>query len=196
MRFDGIKLLEGSDIQNLVVDSGENFPLTPDVGELFYKNSNTDEGLYIFDGSTWVKIADSNTIFEILGYVPVNKSGDTMTGSLSVPDLNIDDVGMVSGSTITTINTQQNQVVDEFSVNQFRSAKYQIQVTSGATYQSTEVYLIHDGSMVHMSEIKTMSTGNNLASFDSDIAESKVRLLVTPTNAVTTIKVLRFCIKT
>ena len=35
MRIDGINLVEGSKIQNLVVNAGTSFPLNPDTGELF-----------------------------------------------------------------------------------------------------------------------------------------------------------------
>lgn len=52
MLVDGINLIEGSDINNMVVDSGASFPSSPNAGELFYKTSVT-AGLYVYDGSNW-----------------------------------------------------------------------------------------------------------------------------------------------
>ena len=62
MLFDGIKLVEGSEVQNLVVDSGTAFPANPDVGELFYRTDALSEGLYTHNGTEWkrhVKVGDA-----------------------------------------------------------------------------------------------------------------------------------------
>lgn len=52
MFIDGIKLGEGSDIQNMTIDSGLDFPLEPSVGELFF--NLTDNKLYHYDGTNWL----------------------------------------------------------------------------------------------------------------------------------------------
>ena len=82
MLFDGIKLVEGSEVQNLVVDTGSAFPSSPGEGELFYRNDGANEGLYAYNGSAWTRLADSGSIVGILGYTPVNVAGDTMSGTL------------------------------------------------------------------------------------------------------------------
>ena len=84
MLFDGIKLVEGSEIQNMVVDVGPAFPANPDEGELFYRNDGVNEGLYVYNGSTWNRLADASSILAALGYTPVNRAGDTMTGPLTL----------------------------------------------------------------------------------------------------------------
>lgn len=73
MIFDGITLVEGSEIRNLVVASGPVLPACgsanpPDEGELFYLLNPTDpllvEGLYInkgaCPGNQWVRLIGSN----------------------------------------------------------------------------------------------------------------------------------------
>jgi hypothetical protein len=55
MLFDGIKLVEGSEVQNLVVDSGPVFPSSPSEGELFYRNDGANEALYCYNGSAWMR---------------------------------------------------------------------------------------------------------------------------------------------
>jgi hypothetical protein len=57
MKFDGIDLHEGSIIKNLTVHSGVDFPLYPNIGEIYYK---IPEGLYVYDDNSWIKIVIGN----------------------------------------------------------------------------------------------------------------------------------------
>jgi hypothetical protein len=89
MRIDGLDLIEGSKIVNAVINSGASFPVaphTPDLGEFFYKTDNLDSlgvpGLYIFDGLSWMKIinqesldADPNSILFGTDYPTVGTLG-------------------------------------------------------------------------------------------------------------------------
>lgn len=53
MKFDGISILEGSTIENLTVVSGVDFPINPELGELFYK---INDGLFVYnDLGVWEK---------------------------------------------------------------------------------------------------------------------------------------------
>lgn len=101
---------------------------------------------------------------------------------------------VVTSATSTTSATTSNQVVDISATTLIRSAKYNIQVTSGSSYHTTEVSIVHDGSEVFISEYGTIITGSSLATFSADISSGSMRLLVTPTNAVTTIKVVKTAI--
>ena len=51
------------------------------------------------------------------------------------------------------------------------------------------------GSTVYITEYASISTGSTLATFDADINSGNVRLLTTPTNAVTVVKVTRTGVK-
>ena len=53
MLIDGQKLVEGSQATNLVVASGNEFPSSPNLGELFYK---IDFGLFFYNGATWTEV--------------------------------------------------------------------------------------------------------------------------------------------
>jgi hypothetical protein len=67
MLFDGIKLIEGSEVQNLVVDSGTSFPANPDQGELFFRTDALNIGLYVYDGAGWKRQINTNdTIVNLL----------------------------------------------------------------------------------------------------------------------------------
>lgn len=91
----------------------------------------------------------------------------------------------------TTSSTSQ-VALDEFSVTSFRSAKYQLQVTRGTDYHTSEFLVVHDGTSTFNTEYGTITTGNILASFDSDISGGNVRLLITPASTdSTTFKLIR-----
>ena len=55
MLFDGIRLVEGSEVQNLVIHAGPTFPADPDQGELFFKSSDPSKGLYVYQGFQWIR---------------------------------------------------------------------------------------------------------------------------------------------
>ncbi len=69
MLYDGIKLAEGSDAKNLVVETGTSFPSgpnrTPDAGELFYRTDAGNVGLWAFDGSVWQRLGAGSTLPDI-----------------------------------------------------------------------------------------------------------------------------------
>ncbi len=102
--------------------------------------------------------------------------------------------GSATSSTLTTSTTAANQIVDSFNIGTFRSAKYQVQVSSGTVYQTSELLAVHDGTSVYLTEYGSVSSGINLATFDASISSSNMNLTVTPVNAVTTIKLIRTAI--
>ena len=85
----------------------------------------------------------------------------------------------------TTSSTNQS-VLHEFSKNSFRSVKYQIQITRGSFYQTTEFLIIHDGTNTFNTEYGTIKSLENLCVFDSDISNNLVRILITPTSSDST----------
>lgn len=87
MIIDGITLAEGSAISNLTVDIGPDFPTVPDIGELFLKLDNGEYNMYIYHTGTWNRVADEKSITDTLGFNPVNKAGDTLTGPLILSGL-------------------------------------------------------------------------------------------------------------
>lgn len=102
----------------------------------------------------------------------------------------------ITVSSLTTTSTSQVPL-DVFSKETFRSAKYQIQVTRGNSYNTSEFIVVHDGTTTYNTEYGITRTGDSLASFSSDISGNNVRLLVTPSSASsTTFKVVRVSINT
>ena len=94
----------------------------------------------------------------------------------------------ILASNLTTSSTTLYQEVHSVGAASYRTLKYTIQVTSGSDYNAQEILLLHDGSSVYMTEYAQILAGSGLtlSTFDADINSGNVRLLVSPTNAVTT----------
>jgi len=124
-------------------------------------------------------------------------------GTLTYEDVtNVDSIGIITArsgieiggpvilnlntSTSTTTSTSQSSV-DTFSVTDYRSASYQIQITRGTEYHVTSLNIVHDGTDVYVSEFGTINTGAILATFTADINSGNVRVLATPTSESSTI---------
>jgi len=102
----------------------------------------------------------------------------------------------ITVNSLTTTATSQVSL-DIFDVDRFRSARYQIQVTSGSSYHTVEFIVVHDGTTTYNTEYAIIRTNGILATFDSDISSGNVRLLVTPSsNSSTTFKTIRTSINT
>ena len=124
-------------------------------------------------------------------------------GTLTYEDVtNIDSIGIVTArsgieiggpvilnlntSTSTTTSTSQS-AVDTFSVTDYRSASYQVQITRSTEYHVTSLNIVHDGTDVYVSEFGTINTGAILATFTADINSGNVRILATPTSTSSTV---------
>ena len=75
------------------------------------------------------------------------------------------------------------------SSSSYRSAKIFVQASSGSTFHSQEILMVHDGSNVYMTEYSIVNTGAIGSTFDADLNGGNMRFLVTPTFAVTTYKI-------
>jgi hypothetical protein len=92
-------------------------------------------------------------------------------------------------ATLITSTTTANQIVDSFATTLYRSVKYQVQVTSSTSYQVSEILAFHDGTNTWINEYAIANNSGTIATFTVNIVGGNVQLQVTPTNAVTTIKV-------
>ena len=144
----------------------------------------------------------------------ITASGNvSIGGTLTYEDVtNVDSIGIITArsgieiggpvilnlntSTSTTTSTSQDPV-DTFSVTDYRSASYQIQITRGTEYHVTSLNIVHDGTDVYVSEFGTINTGSILATFTADINSGNVRILATPSSATSTVfKMYRNLIRT
>mgnify|MGYP003644619864 CR=1 FL=1 len=94
-------------------------------------------------------------------------------------------------ATLTTSSTTADQVLDSFSAATYRTAKYLVSITSSSSYQALEILITHNGTTAVQTTYGDLPTASSLATFAVDINSGNVRLLTTPTNAVTVYKVTR-----
>ena len=158
--------------------------LAYDIGKVeVYAN-----GVRLVDGSDYVATNGTSIVFQ---------GSQTITGTVEVVSLSrasfADNSALTPSSTAMTATTA-NQVADSFQTASYRTAKYLVQMTAGTDYHSTEILLIHDGTTVYMTEYGTIFTNASLGTFDGDISAGLVRLLVTPANINTTVKIQRLSV--
>jgi len=144
-------------------------------------------------GVSTLGIVTSSSIFST-GIITATTFAGSLTGDIT-GDVN---AGIVTSSTVvltnglittvssTTTATDQTSI-DSFSASTYRSAKYNVQVTRGSEYQTTEISVIHDGSDSYGTEYATIKTGTSLATFSTDVFGGNVRLLATPSSATSTV---------
>lgn len=96
--------------------------------------------------------------------------------------------------TLTTTSTTADQVLDSFAATTYRTVKYLISISSGTDYHSIELLVNHNGTVANQVAYADLPTNLSLAAFAVDISSGNVRLLTTPTNAVTAYKVTRTAI--
>jgi hypothetical protein len=124
-----------------------------------------------------------NSVYNI-ALTAYNKATNISSSTLGV--LN----GDITSSTFTT-NSITQTIVDSFPISTYRSAKYQVQMTSGTKYHIIELHLVHNGTSVFMSQYGEIFTATSLGIFDANIANGNVNLLFIAANPVTTIKLIR-----
>jgi hypothetical protein len=91
----------------------------------------------------------------------------------------------------TSLTTTSNQIADSFPIAAYRTAKYVVQMATSSDYHVTEVMTIHDDTTVYLTEYGTIYTNASLGTIDANIVNGEVRLLVSPVNVNTDIKVVR-----
>ena len=98
-------------------------------------------------------------------------------GVTTVTSLNVDSVANFDTNAITFSSSSPTQIYS-FSASQYRSARLQIQITQGTDYQTSDILLIHNGSVVNIVEYASISTNDYLGTFDALINSGNVSLRV------------------
>jgi hypothetical protein len=112
------------------------------------------------------------------------------TASPSFVAATLNTSGYITSTAFTTSSTSQ-VTVDSFATTTYRSAHYFAQMTSGSSYHIIEMNVLHDGTNPLLDQYGEIFTGSSLGSFDVSISTGNFNLLFTPTNAATTVKLVR-----
>jgi hypothetical protein len=157
-----------------VDDNGATLQYDNGMVDVYYNGARLVQG-YDFTASDGVSVVLQDTV----------TNGDTIE-VISHSRASYVDNTSIRPYSITASTTSQ-QLVNRFQKEDYRSAKYLVQMTNGTDYHVTEVLLMHDGTDVYITEYGTMYTNNSLGTLSADISGSYVRLLVTPANSTSTV---------
>lgn len=120
------------------------------------------------------------------GAVVIN-GGVGIGGRLNAESVKIAD--SVLDSTLVLVNTTATTIVDTYSVDEYRAAKYLIQIDSGsgptADFQVIEILLLVDNiQTIYATEYGLLTTNGELGEFAADVQnDNMVRLYFTPYQA-------------
>jgi len=107
--------------------------------------------------------------------------------STQITNLKVNDLS----SNRTPISVTNNTVVDSFSVNKYRVAKYTMRVNSDNGYQAVEVLLVHNGINSYVTIYGSLSTtGTETILLSTGINSGNVELLATSGFGNTTVNLL------
>jgi hypothetical protein len=112
-------------------------------------------------------------------------------GSFVFSQVNIDNRVYLDSNQLVTSATTPLQTLDSFAIATYRSAKYQISVSSGSDVQVMEVSVMHNGTTAYQTVYADMFSAASLTDIAVTISGGNVLLQVTPVNAVTTYKISR-----
>ena len=96
-------------------------------------------------------------------------------------------------TTTTTVAATTASTIDTLAIATYRSSRFQVQITQGTDYQSTDLMVIHDGTTASILEYGSIATSDYLGSFTTTISGSNLLLQVTMGTATSsTVKVVRY----
>lgn len=117
-----------------------------------------------------------------------------VTNTVTTAVINLNNQSDISVGSYTTSNTNQ-VIVDVSPSSVYRTVKYTMQLTSGSSYHSEEITIVHNGTTVHIVEYGVVYAGGySLGSFDATLVGSNIGLLFTPVNTSTTLKFVKTAI--
>lgn len=125
-----------------------------------------------------------------LGYTPVNKAGDTMTGGLTAPTLTAITSATIANMFFTSqsgniASGNTTSAIGDVSASLFTTVKYMVTLkdTTTGEYETTEILLVYDGTNINMTQFGTVLSGVELGTFSATIAIGQIRLTFTKTTS-------------
>ena len=132
--------------------------------------------------------ADSDNTLQVIKHVGTVQAGFDSDQVVAIIN---EHPQIKSLSTTTTGQTQQS--LDSFPTGTYRSVEYFVSASSNSnSWFASKVIVIHDGTNAYLTEYGVVSTHDSeFITFDADINSGNVRLLGTPSNSLTNVKMKR-----
>lgn len=129
------------------------------------------------------------------------KNGTRVYGQLIVDDdLNTTTVNFGPYDlTSNTFSSSSNSPfeIDSFPASDYSTVKYIVQIKTGFTLHSTELFCIQDGVTSYMTEYATLISGTPLGNFTTTISDNRMKLIFIPDNPLGNIlnfKIIRYTV--
>lgn len=114
----------------------------------------------------------------------------------SQSDATLELLGLEGNNDLTITGIENKTAVDTWAAATYRTIKYDLQITRGSEYHSSEFLLLNDGSDINVSESNIISnTTNTLANVTFELNAGIISLCVTPTNSSVTARFVRTALK-
>ena len=124
-------------------------------------------------------VSKSFKLAELIRHIEYDSTDDVIKTEKRTQDKN-----KKRGATTKTATTQFN--LDTFAHADYRAARYIVAMSEGTNFHSTEIMLVHDGSVVTLTAYGTLKD-TTLATFDADTSGSNLRLKCTPASSNSTV---------
>jgi hypothetical protein len=111
-------------------------------------------------------------------------------------DSTLELLGLDGNNDLTITGIENKTAVDTWSASVYRTIKYNLQISRGSEYHTSDFLLLNDGTDINVSESNIISnTLNNLASVTFELNAGIISLCVTPTNSAVTARFVRTALK-
>jgi hypothetical protein len=166
-------LLTSASLTNITITGDETgLVITAENG---VADSDTDD---LTEGATNLYFTDARAVSALEAVVP------------NFTEIDINEVATQVAAS-STGDSAQNVVAYQFATADYRSAKFLVKVAYGTHTEVSEVLLTLDTSdNIAITEYAVVGTNGSAAAVSADVSGGNVRLLVTPTNNSSTIKVM------
>lgn len=107
-----------------------------------------------------------------------------------------EELGLAGNNDLTITGIENQTAIDTFSKTEYRTVRYEIQISRGSQYYSSTLLVLNDGTNINLAESNIISnTENNLANITFGENSGIISLYVTPVSTAVTARYVRTALK-
>lgn len=111
-------------------------------------------------------------------------------------DVTMELLGLEGNNDLTVSDIENKTTLDTFSKTAFRTVNYQLQISRGSLYETSDIVVLNDGTNINVSQSNIISNTNTiLANVTFEENSGIIGLCVTPTSTAVTARYIRTAIK-
>ena len=114
----------------------------------------------------------------------------------SQSDTTLELLGLEGNNDLTITGIENKTAIDNWSESLYRTVKYNLQISRGSEYHSSDFLVLNDGNDINISETNIISnTTNILANITFESNSGIISLFVTPSSSAVTARFVRTALK-